>query len=295
MLKAYGFEVVYASIDEFQMDIGDEADGQALAKTIQKQVWETFNITASVGIAKNWLLAKLASKLNKPNGIAIITEGNLIDILGKVPVEKLCGVGKSSHAILANLGVKTCLDLYQKSGDFLQGVFGKDGLNLYISLHSTDRFDTRDFDPNPKSVGHSYTLPYASQNPGFIRAWLRLLAEMVGQRLRQKNLASNTVHLWLNGPETGNFGAQKTFQQATSDGYEIYSRCLKIMAQSGLKTPRIRALGVTCGNLAIDSYLPLFTVQKRREGLIKAVDKINNRYGDGSIYPAVVSLTRKMQ
>jgi len=305
MLKVYGFEVVYASIDEFQMDIGDEADGQALAKTIQKQVRETFNITASVGIAKNWLLAKLASKLNKPNGIAIITEGNLIDVLGKVPVEKLCGIGKSSQEILHNLGVKTCLDLYQKSGDFLQRIFGKYGINLYLSLHSTDRFDTRDFDPNPKSVGHSYTLPYASQNPGFIRAWIRLLAEMVGQRLRQKNLASNTVHLWLNCPETGNFGAQKTFQQATSDGYEIYQRCLKIMAQSGLKTPRtkipgvfmprIRALGVTCGNLAFDSYLPLFTVQKRREELIKAMDKINNRYGDGSIYPAVVSLTKKMQ
>jgi DNA polymerase IV len=295
LLKGYGFETVYASIDEFQLDIGEETDGQALAQTIQKQIQKTFNITASIGIAKNWLLAKLASKLNKPNGIAILTEANLNEVLGRVPVEKLCGVGKATQEVLQNLSIQTCLDLYQKPADFLEQIFGKNGANLYISLHSTDRFDTLDFDPNPKSVGHSYTLPYASQNQGFIRAWIRLLAEMVAERLRQKNLTSHTVHLWLTTPETGNFGAQQTFQQASNDGYEVYSRCLKIMAKTGLRNPRIRALGVTCASLAVDSYPPLFIAQKRREALLKAVDKINDRYGDGSIYPAVVSLTRKMQ
>jgi DNA polymerase-4 len=295
MLKGYGFEVVYASIDEFQMDIGDHADSRSLAESIQRQIQKAFNITASIGIAKNWLLAKLASKLNKPNGIAIITEDNLVGLLGKIPVEKLCGVGKASEGTLHNLGIKTCLDLYQKSGDFLQRIFGKNGINLYISLHSTDRFDTQDFQPNPKSIGHSYTLPWASENSRFIRAWIRLLAEMVAWRLRQNNLVANTVHLWLNCPETANFGSQKTFQQATNDGYEVYHRCLKIMANSGQKAPRIRALGVSCSNLCQNNYAPLFKQQKRREELIKAMDKINNRYGDGSIYPAVITITRKMQ
>jgi len=295
MLKGYGFEVMYASIDEFQMDIGDDSDGLGLAKTIQRQIQETFNISASIGIAKNWLLAKLASKLNKPNGILLLNENNLEEVLGKVPVEKLCGIGKSSQAILYNLGIKTCLDLYQKTGDFLQRIFGKGGINLYISLHSTDRFDTQNFQPNPKSIGHSYTLPWASKTPGFIKAWIRLLSEMVAQRLRQKNLVSQTVHLWLSMPETANFSAQKTFQQASNDGHEIYHRCLKIMAGIGQRTPKIRALGVSCSNLSVNNYPPLFKEQKRREELIKAMDKINNRYGDGSIYPAVVTITRKMQ
>lgn len=294
MLKGYGFEVVYASIDEFQMDIGDAADGLILAKAIQKQILETFNITASIGIAKNWLLAKLGSKLNKPKGVVLLTEDNLTEVLANVPVEKLCGVGKASEEVLHNLGIKTCLDIYQKSGDFLQSIFGKNGTNLFISLHSRDRFDTQEFEVNPKSVGHSYTLPWASQNPGFIKAWIRFLAEMVAQRLRQKGLVSKTVHLWLSMPETAHFGAQKTFQQASNDGYEIYHRCLKIMAGTGRKTPKIRALGVSCSNLCQNNYLPLFREEKRREELIKAMDKINNRYGEGSIYPAVVSITRKM-
>ncbi len=94
LLKGYGFEVVYASIDEFQMDILDKNHPEELAKNIQDKIYETFHITASIGVAKNWLLAKLASKINKPKGIAIITEANLSETLKKTAVEKLCGVGQ---------------------------------------------------------------------------------------------------------------------------------------------------------------------------------------------------------
>ncbi len=58
---------------------------------------------------------------------------------------------------------------------------------------------------------------------------------------------------------------------------------------------KIRALGITCSNLAASNYPPLFKEQKRREDLIKTIDKINSRFGDGSIYPAIIDLTKKMQ
>jgi len=160
-------------------------------------------------------------------------------------------------------------------------------------LHSTDSFGPQDNEEKPKSISHSYTLPRASENPRFIQAWIRLLADMVARRLRQDNLVAKTVHLWLNGPEIGNFGAQKTFQQATSDDYEIYQRSLKIMAKTGPRMPKIRALGVTCSQLSPACYAPLFKEQKRREELLKTLDRINDRHGDGAIYPAVIKLTRK--
>jgi DNA polymerase-4 len=293
MLKSYGFLVEYVSIDEFQLDIPAETEPHALARDIQKQIQQAFNITASIGVAKNCLLAKLASKLNKPNGIAILDDGNLSQILGKTPVEKLCGVGKASAALLHNLNIQTCLDLYQKSPAFLEQIFGKNGLNLYVSLHSAEHFDTQESDSKPKSVGHSYTLPMASKNPVFIRSWLRLLSEMVAQRLRQRNLVAKTVHLWLNSPEMADLGAQQTFQQATNDGYEIYQRCLRIMSKRGPKMPGIRALGVSCSNIFENAYSPLLKEQKRREALINALDNINNRHGEGTIYPAVVTIARQ--
>jgi DNA polymerase-4 len=295
MLKGYGFQVLYASIDEFQMDIADEFSPETLAKTIQEQIQETFKITASIGIAKNCLLAKLASKINKPNGIATLTETNLTQVLAKIPVEKLCGVGEKTGQLLDLLGVKTCLHLYQKNPDFMQQAFGKYGVNLYQALHSTEHFSTQGIDEKPKSVGHSYTFPRATENTWFIRAWLRLLSEMVARRLREQNLLCRTVHLWLNGPQIGNFGTQKTYREPINDGYDIYHRCLRVMAKMGKNRPKIRALGVTCSNLSKSQYPPLLKEQKRREELIKAIDKINARLGDDTIFPAVITLATKMQ
>jgi DNA polymerase-4 len=295
LLKGYGFEVVYASIDEFQMDILDTPNPEALAQDIQKQIQQGFKITASIGIAKNSLLAKLASKINKPNGRLILTEENLTQILAQIPVEKLCGIGPKTGLFFADLGIKTCFDLYQKPAYFLEQILGKNGLNLYASLRSNEHFQVQETDEKPKSIGHSYTLPRASENTGFIKAWIRLLCEMVGKRLREQNLVSRTVFLWLNGPEIGNFRAQKTYEQAINDGFEVYHRCLKIMAKIGQKRLKIRAFGVSCSGLSKACYLPLFREQKRREELIKAMDKINTRHGEDTIYPAVITLTRKLR
>ncbi|MFA5275476.1 MAG: DNA polymerase IV [Candidatus Omnitrophota bacterium] len=299
LVKDFGFETAYISIDEFQVDIGLETSPRALAENIQKQIYANFNITASIGVAKNCLLAKLASKLNKPNGVAVLSDENLAQTLSHVPVRKLSGVGPKTEPILANLRINTCLELYQKSAEYLESILGQFGVNLYEGLHCEEAFTGVGInsDPSslPKSIGHSYTFPRGSRNHQFIRAWIRLLSEMVGRRLREQKIVSFTTHLWLTGPEIGNFSAQATSDQATNDSYELYLRALKIMAKKGLKAPEIRAMGVTAGSLSLDSYPVLFLEQKRREGLIKAMDCINDRFGEDSIYPAVITFTRKIK
>ena len=295
MLKAYGYNLDYASIDEFQLETADLDSAQTLAKKSQKQIRETFQIGASIGIAKNRLLAKLASKLDKPNGLSIITDTNLEQVLAKVAVEKLSGIGAKTSLVLHDLGIKTCLDLYQKSAGFLEKNLGQNGLDFYYSLRSYEHLNPIQEDSQPKSIGHSYTFPRASQNTGFIHGWIRLLSEMVANRLRQENLMAKTIHLWLNGPEMPNFNTQKTFSESTYDGYEIYQKCLKIMSKIGQKTPKIRALGVTCSSLFQNNYLPLLNEEKRREDLLGALDKINRKFGDNSIIPASITLAKKLQ
>ncbi len=294
MLKDYSLEAAYASIDEFRLDIGQENAPLELAKDIQARIYANFNITASIGIAKNSLLAKLASKINKPNGICLLTETNLREVLGKTPVAKIAGVGPKTELLFTTLGIKTCLDLHQKTARFLKETLGKYGLNLYASLHATEHLESTNEEEKPKSISHSYTFPRTSETMGFIKAWLRLLSEMVSERLRSQNLVSNTIKLWLNGPQMGNFCAQNTITQETDDGYEIYSNTLKILAKTGLKRPKIRAIGVSCSNLKIKLYPPLLIEQKKRGDLLETLDNINNRYGEGSIYPAIVIKTRKM-
>jgi len=281
LLKEYNLPLNYASIDEFQIDLTGYLNPISLGKEVKEKIYANFNITASVGIAKNWLLAKLVSKLNKPDGLTLINEENFEAILRQTSLNKLCGMGGKNGVNLMANGLKTCWDLYLNLPGFFNNNPGK--------------FDENPgkFSELPKSISHSYTLPMAQRNPQVIQAWIRLLSEMVATRLRQQNLVSATVHLWLNGPQIGNFGAQKTHQLATNDGYEIYQRTLKIMAKSTLKNPRIRAIGVTCSGLSRGIYhRPLLSEDIRREELIKALDRINNRFGEGSIHPAITALAR---
>ena len=280
MLKGYDLPLNYASIDEFQLELASHPNPLNLAKKIKEQIYANFNITASVGIAKNWLLAKLASKLNKPDGLTLIDDSNFEQILRQTPLDKLCGMGGKIGAGFMAGGLKNCWDLYLN----LPGFFDENQGDGSLFKRTVPGI--------PKSISHSYTLPIAQINPQVIRAWIRLLSEMVATRLRQQNLVSATAHLWLNGPEIGNFGAQKTHQSGTNDGYEIYQRILKIMEKSSLKNPRIRAIGVTCSSLSRGIYQPLLSEDIRREELIKALDRINNRFGEGSIHPAITVLTR---
>jgi DNA polymerase-4 len=276
LLKGFGFSLNYASVDEFQLDIRDYAEPLKLAGRIQEQIYANFNITASVGIAKNWLLAKLASKINKPRGLTLINAANFKDILSATSLTKACGMAGKTGEILLAQGLKTCWDLYLN----LPGFFAENP-----KLEETPE--------RPKSISHSYTLPRVLINPQVIQAWLRVLAEMVGQRLRQKNLVAKTIQIWLNIPEKGDFLAQKTFSVATNDSYEIYLKTLKLMAGMAQKRLKIRALGVTASQLSLREYLPLLIEERRREALIKAVDKINSRFGDHSIFPAQVILTHR--
>jgi len=281
LLKGYELPLNYASIDEFQLDVSGVKNPVSLSKETKEQIYANFNITASIGIAKNWLLAKLASKLNKPDGLTLINEQNFEEILHKAPLDKLCGMGGKTGEVFMNQGLKTCWDLYLK-------------LPGYFDLESRDGSMLRE-EPSlqPKSISHSYTLAKVEINPLVIKAWIRLLSEMVGMRLREQNLVSKTVHLWLSGPEIGSFGAQKTSQIATNDSYEVYLRCLKIMARIAFKRPRIRALGVSVSCLNLKDSPSLFIEEKQREALVKAFDRVNKRFGEGSIYPAQVHFTHR--
>lgn len=282
LLKGFNLPLNYASIDEFQLELSDcpEPKPVSLGKEIKAQIYANFNITASVGIAKNWLLAKLASKLNKPDGLTVIDDSNFEQVLRKANLDKLCGMGGKGGQILMAKGLKTCWDLYLNLPEFFNNNPGKFEENPGKS------------NEKPKSLSHSYTLPRDQINPQVIRAWIRLLSEMVAVRLRQQNLTGTTVHLWLNGPEIGNLEAQKTHQASTNDGYEICQRALKIMARLSHGNPKIRAIGVTCSGLSWGTYQPLLSEEVRREGLIRALDRINNRFGERVIYPAITVLTR---
>jgi hypothetical protein len=107
-------------------------------------------------------------------------------------------------------------------------------------------------------------------------------------RLRQQNLGAKTVYLCLSSKGT-RLSRQKTFFEPTFDGLQIYQRSLYILSQSRFELSQISFLAVSTSNFSLPERHHLFTEQNRREGLISAIDKINSRFGDWTVFPATLS------
>lgn len=292
MLKAYPCNLQYSSIDEFDLEFCDKPDIDfiSIAKEIKQRIKNEFKISCSIGIAPNWHLAKLGSKIEKPDGLVIINQDNYLEIITGLPIEKVCGIGPALSVQLNSLGIKTCEQLIKYPRQALIHKFGKIGEWMADCLKPenkiTQAIETLEL---PKSIGHSYTLPKQTSNPKVILGWLRLLSEMVGQRLRKLGLEGYTISIWLNGSQNRGFSKQKTFQNSVSLGIDIFMRSKAILGLKNSQKISLRALGVSVSNLKPHTQIPLLKREKKECSLAQITDKINDKYGDWTIYPAVLT------
>lgn len=296
LLKDFSPNLEYVSVDEFLVGL-EGLKGVEVGRKIKQAIKEKFFISCSIGIAPTRILAKLASKLDKPDGLVVIEPKDIPEVFNCLPVEALCGIGPSFKARLNSLGILTLKDLFETSRELLTGHFGKIGHWLYGAVRTNKDLPVTFFDiPNepPKSIGHSYTLARETSNNETIFAWVRLLSEMVSARLRQQNLEAKTVHLYLlNLNENRGFSRQKTFSQPTSDGNELYNRCRVIIGLNKGIDFRVRAIGITSSNFVPQEGLFLLNEQSKRYNLLKSLDSINSKIGEWSIFPASVLLTNR--
>ncbi|HAJ56166.1 MAG TPA: DNA polymerase IV [Candidatus Omnitrophica bacterium] len=292
--------VEHSTIDEFDLEVdglephfGSFLD---LGKLIKKRIREAFGLGCSVGIAPTWILAKLGTKIRKPDGLILINDANLDALLQGLPVEKICGIGPALTAHLQGLGVFNCDQLKAIPQKILINNFGRStGHWLYAVLRTYENlsYDKTILAPRtqnlePKSIGHSYTLPRETNNRETIFAWLRMLSEMVAERARNSDFTGHTVSLWLSS-KNDSLIRQRTYQLPTNDGWEIFARARAVFSQKKGHFWPIRALGVTLSGLIFNSTPPLLTEQKRREALLGAIDHINAKYGDWTLSPAILA------
>ncbi|HOX10216.1 MAG TPA: DNA polymerase IV [Candidatus Omnitrophota bacterium] len=300
MLKPYSPRVEQASVDEFWLDMtGTErflGPVEEVARRIKERIRSEFGVTASVGISSSRLFAKVASKLKKPDGLVVLDKADIAETLKEMPVGKITGIGKSTRERLNGFGIFVYSDMARFDMDFYREKFGKFGLWLYGVSRGEDGLFIPSWqaeDAPPKSVGHSYTLPYNAQNPELIEAWLRLLCEMVASRLRSLGLEGRCLHVFLRQPDMGCVAKQKMFAVPTSDGAEIFTRAMAVIGAAAaggrMKGFRMRALGVCASALTPACGSRLLEEDIKRRDLIKSVDEINGRFGEWTVYPARVS------
>ena len=297
MLKAYPCELQYSSVDEFDLEFTNKqkAGYIAAAKEIKQRIKNNFQITCSVGIAPNWQLAKLGSKIEKPDGLVFIDQTNYLGILRDLPIEQICGVGPALTSQLNNLGIKTCGQLFTYPKQMFIHKFGKIGAWLADCLkpqYQESLKPSNDQEP-PKSIGHSYTLSRATSNPKIILSWMRLLSEMVGQRLRKLGLKAQTISIWISNYQNRGFTRQRTFKNSISLGSDIFVRSKAILGLKKGQRIGLRAIGIAVSSLSHQYQESLLEKEKIEENLAQIIDGINDRYGDWTVYPATLAVIHR--
>lgn len=292
MMRQYTPLVEVFSIDEAWLDVTHSlqlfGSAERIAYLLKAQIKQSFGITCSIGIAPNKLLAKLASDMQKPDGLTIIKSEEVSRIIEKLPVGDLCGVGKQLQKQLTlYFNVHTCGELGRCDGALLKKKFGIVGIQLSQMGQGIDDSPVvpQEEEEQVKSIGHSMTLPRDIEDRDDIHKRLLQLSEMVGRRARKYGLAGKTVSIYVRLSDFfSNFQKQSSLTTPTNLSDAIYQAAIRLLDSLEINQP-IRLLGISISNLhEQQTQQPsLFESDRRKEQLTKAMDSVNNKHGDFSV------------
>lgn len=279
------------SIDEAFLDVtGMEHffGGTALdyARSLKEKIREKTGLVASVGIAPNKFLAKIASDMEKPDGLTVVgaSEREIRAFLWPLDVRRIWGVGAKTAERLRRLHVNTVEDLARLPLDTLRKNFGE---KTAPQLHALAfGIDERPVHPREeaKSIGKEETFPQDLHTEEEIRHALSVLAEQVGWRLRRAGKRARTIQLKVRRGDFKTWTRSKTLGEATSFDDVLYRTALSLFHV--LKpTGGIRLLGISGSNFDEDIEISLFPEEKseKKEQLYTAIDALKARFGEGVI------------
>ena len=290
IFRDYTPEVEAFSIDESWLDVTHSLSifGSAvtIAYLIKARIRHSFGITCSIGIAPNKLLAKLASDLEKPDGLTVIAAEDVPRTLEHMPIRALCGIGRTTERQLNMMNIHTCGELGRCDEGRLTRKFGIVGRRLKEMGQGIDDSPVSTFgeDDEVKSVGHSRTLDRDIDDPAEIRRFLLQLSEMVGRRARRYHVSGKTVHLYVRYADFfSSWGKQTTLKNYINLSDEIYKAALGLLEGVELEQP-LRLVGVSLSNLKQQTeQLPLFEDERKKLFATQAMDALNDRFGSTAV------------
>ncbi len=271
------------SLDEAFLDISGMGSQYptlgSIGRAIKEEIRSAVHLTASVGIAPNKFLAKMASDMNKPDGLCIIPYGREQEVLAPLPVRRLWGVGSVTEKKLLAAGFRTIADIQEAAPEKLSALLGNQGpLLKALSLGIDERpiISSRQV----KSIGDESTYEYDLTDRPTIDREIAIHSDIVAQRLRKHDLAARTISLKIRFASFKTIMRSLSLEEGTNLQETIDSACQTLLSRIPL-TEGIRLIGVTASNLGAPLSIPsLFSdKEEKRARAAKAMDSIQQKYG----------------
>jgi DNA polymerase-4 len=279
------------SLDEAFLDVTSSArlfgDAEIIARRIKEEIRGELGLVASVGVAPNKFLAKLASDLDKPDGLVIVPADAIEEFLAPLPVSRLWGVGRVSNQQLAEIGVQTIGDLRAVPDELLDNRLGRSATQLRRLARGIDERAVIP-DREAKSISHETTFATDIEDRAVLKSWLLELAEQVATRLRRHNLRGKTVFIKVRYADFRTVTRSESLDAPTSLTRELQAIAVRLLRAELAHQPQpVRLLGMGVGGVTAETLEQgdLFAQPNREQqrNIDSVVDAVKSRFGNRAL------------
>jgi DNA polymerase-4 len=279
------------SLDEAFLDVTGslalKGDAISIARGIKQRIRDTTQLGASVGVAPNKLVAKIASDLEKPDGLTVITHDNMHAVLDPLTVRRLPGLGRKLGERVEAAGIATLGELRRAPDAQLWPIFGRDSQRMRERASGIDERPVMS-EWDEKSISAEETFFSDLVDPARMQAEVLRLADRAGARMRAQNLATGCVQVKIRRADFTTFTRQRRFEPSTTDSRTIAKVAAELLSAWLGEQPRarVRLLGVGVNHLHAADQMDLFaapTAAASHTALDTAVDLIRERFGNYAV------------
>jgi DNA polymerase-4 len=292
--KLYGFELAGPTGYERPAGGRPGAPSPRIAVELKERVRKEVGLNVSLGIGRSRMVAKMASKSAKPNGLRLVGSREEDDFLRPLPVRLLPGVGPKTESLLARLNISRIEEMRALSRSSLRAMFGQNGLLLYERCRGEDTraIGAREI---PRSISRETSFHQPTTSREEIEGMLHYLTERAANTLRKLGLKTRTVEVKICYADSEFEAGGRALRRPTQLDGEIFETALALRRSLYTRRVALRLVGVTLSRLVPDDgtcMLDLFggsqggLEERRRElSLCRSLDRVRERFG----YSAVVS------
>lgn len=247
------------SLDEAYLDVTTDKQGIGsaieIAQAIRQAIKDELQLTASAGVSVNKFVAKVASDMNKPDGLTFIGPSSVAAFVEALPVGKFYGVGKATESRMKTLGMYTGADIRKRTEEELVRHFGKAGHFYYRIVRGIDDREVRPH-REIKSLGAEDTFPYDLTTMEEMREELEKITKILVERLARKSLKGRTITLKVKYSDFRQITRNRSFPHPVADAATIQETAVQLLVATGIEEVRIRLLGISLSNFGELAAMP---------------------------------------